>query len=90
MFGSIMTTPHKISNVKQYLMETFPLNFFLWGDIKGQVYATPPSILQDPRRHITDVCASVTAAMLPNVQREIQSRVQMCIVANGKHLERYK
>ncbi|GBM44316.1 hypothetical protein AVEN_232108-1 [Araneus ventricosus] len=55
------TPPHKISNVKQYLMETFqnqvigyggfverlpsspdftPLDFYLWGHIKGQVYAT--------------------------------------------------
>ncbi|GBM74211.1 hypothetical protein AVEN_203411-1 [Araneus ventricosus] len=58
----------KISNVKQYLMETFhnqiigyggfvqwplrspdltPLDFFLCGHIKGQVYATPPPTLQD-------------------------------------------
>ncbi|GBN26204.1 Zinc finger protein 45 [Araneus ventricosus] len=60
--------PHKISNVKQYLMETFqnqvigygdfvewpprsadltPWDFFLWGHMKGQVYATPPPTLQD-------------------------------------------
>ncbi|GBM00330.1 hypothetical protein AVEN_32668-1 [Araneus ventricosus] len=53
--------PHKISNFKQYLMETFQnqvigiggfvewpprspdltrLDFFLWGHIKGQTYAT--------------------------------------------------
>ncbi|GBM69740.1 hypothetical protein AVEN_75384-1 [Araneus ventricosus] len=103
--------PHQISNVKQYLMETFqnqvigyvgfvewprrspdltPLNFFLWGHIKGQVYATPPPTLQDLRRRITDPCASVTPTMFHNVQREIQSRVQMCIVANGEHFEQYK
>ncbi|GBM12672.1 hypothetical protein AVEN_46157-1 [Araneus ventricosus] len=62
--------PHKISNVKQYLMEMSqkqvigyggfvecppsspdltPLDFFLWGHIKGQVYATPPPTLQDLR-----------------------------------------
>ncbi|GBN50620.1 hypothetical protein AVEN_201652-1 [Araneus ventricosus] len=88
--------PHKISNVKQYPMETFqnqviryggfvewssrspdltPLDFFLWGDIKGQAYATHPPTFQDLRRRITDACASVTPAMLHNVQREIQSRV---------------
>ncbi|GBL76474.1 hypothetical protein AVEN_53230-1 [Araneus ventricosus] len=60
-----------------------PLDFFIWGHIKGQVYATRPPTLQDLRRRITDACASVTPAMLHNVQREIQSRVQMCIVANG-------
>ncbi|GBL98659.1 hypothetical protein AVEN_19709-1 [Araneus ventricosus] len=102
--------PHKISNARQYLMETFqnqaigyggfvewspsspdltPLDF-LWGYMKGQVYATPPPILQDLRRRITDACASVTPAMLHNVQREIQSKVKMCIVANGEHFEEYK
>ncbi|GBN95761.1 hypothetical protein AVEN_224057-1 [Araneus ventricosus] len=103
--------PHKISNARQYLMETFqnqaigyggfvkwslpspdlaPLDFFLWGHMKGQVYATPPLTLQDLRRRITDACASVTPAMLYNVQREIQSKVKMCIVANEEHFEQYK
>ncbi|GBN18092.1 hypothetical protein AVEN_121599-1 [Araneus ventricosus] len=67
-----------------------PLDFSLWGHIKGQVYATPPPTLQDLRRRITDACASVTPAMLHNVQREIQSRVQMCILANGEQFEQYK
>ncbi|GBL77754.1 hypothetical protein AVEN_152967-1 [Araneus ventricosus] len=66
-----------------------PLNF-LWGHIKGQVYVTPPPTLPDLRRRITDACAFVTPAMLHNVQREIQSRVQMCIGANGEHFEQYK
>ncbi|GBM50525.1 hypothetical protein AVEN_24655-1 [Araneus ventricosus] len=103
--------PHKISNVKQYLIETFqnqvigyggfvewpprspdlsPSDFFLWGHRKRQVYATPPPTLQDLRRRITDACASVAPAMLHNVQREIQSRLQMCTVANGDHFEQYK
>ncbi|GBM12133.1 hypothetical protein AVEN_39471-1 [Araneus ventricosus] len=56
-----------------------PLDF-LWGHIKGQVYATPPPTLQDLRRRITDACASITPAIFHNVQQEIQSRVQMCIV----------
>ncbi|GBN91608.1 hypothetical protein AVEN_16615-1, partial [Araneus ventricosus] len=43
----------------------------------------PPPKLQDLRRRTTDACASVTPAMLHNVQREIQSRVQKGIVANG-------
>ncbi|GBN15388.1 hypothetical protein AVEN_122839-1 [Araneus ventricosus] len=91
---------HKISNVKQYLMETIqnpvigyggfvewlsrspdltPLDVFLWGHIKGQVYATPPPPLQDLRRRITDICASVTPTMLYNVQGDFQSIVKMCI-----------
>ncbi|GBO45124.1 hypothetical protein AVEN_267563-1 [Araneus ventricosus] len=67
-----------------------PLDFFLWGHIKGQAYATPPPTLQDLRRLVTDACSSVTPAMLHNVQREIQSRVQMCIVPYGEHFEQCK
>ncbi|GBM90068.1 hypothetical protein AVEN_162413-1 [Araneus ventricosus] len=67
-----------------------PLDFFLWGLIKGQVYATPPPTWQDLRRRITDACATVTPAMLHTVQREIQYRVQMCIMANGENFEQYK
>ncbi|GBM83421.1 hypothetical protein AVEN_14070-1 [Araneus ventricosus] len=62
-----------------------PLDFVEWGHIKGHVYATPPPTLQDLRRRITDASASITPAMLHNVQREIQFRFQMCIVANGEN-----
>ncbi|GBL73066.1 hypothetical protein AVEN_128224-1 [Araneus ventricosus] len=58
-----------------------PLDFSLWGYNKQLVYATPPPTLQEIRNRITDACASVLPAMLRNVQREVQSRVQMFIVA---------
>ncbi|GBM96167.1 hypothetical protein AVEN_23260-1 [Araneus ventricosus] len=64
-----------------------PLDFFLWGYIKQRVYAIPPPTLQELRNRITDACASVSPAMLYNVQREVQSLVQMCIVAEGHHFE---
>ncbi|GBO05190.1 hypothetical protein AVEN_267673-1 [Araneus ventricosus] len=63
------------------------LDFLLWGYIKQRVYATPPPTLQELRNRITDACASVSPAMLYNVQREVQSHVQMCIVAEGHHFE---
>ncbi|GBM89640.1 hypothetical protein AVEN_260660-1 [Araneus ventricosus] len=64
-----------------------PLDFFLWGYNKQRLYATPPPTLRELRKRITDACASVSPAMLYNVQREVQSRVQMCIVAEGHHFE---
>ncbi|GBN84394.1 hypothetical protein AVEN_142057-1 [Araneus ventricosus] len=64
-----------------------PLDFFLWGYIKQRVYATPSLTLQELRNRITDACASVSPAMLYNVQRAVQSRVEMCIVAEGHHFE---
>ncbi|GBN47399.1 Acetylcholinesterase-1, partial [Araneus ventricosus] len=63
-----------------------PIDFFLWGYLKQQVYATPPPTLQDLQRSITDACAKVTPSMLHRVQRE----VQMCIVADGEKSEHRK
>ncbi|GBM96573.1 hypothetical protein AVEN_103131-1 [Araneus ventricosus] len=59
-----------------------PLDFFPWRYIKQRVYATPPPTLQELRNGITDACA-----MLYNVQREVQSRVQMCIVTEGHNFQ---
>ncbi|GBM07612.1 hypothetical protein AVEN_230045-1 [Araneus ventricosus] len=67
-----------------------PLDFFLWGCIKQRVFATPPPTLQELRNRLTDACASVSLAMLYNVQREVQSCVQMCIVAEEHHFEHYR
>ncbi|GBN14053.1 hypothetical protein AVEN_109132-1 [Araneus ventricosus] len=64
-----------------------PLDFFLWGYIKERVYATPSPTLHELRNRITDACVSMSPAMLRNVQWEVHSRVQMCIVAKGHHFE---
>ncbi|GBN01306.1 hypothetical protein AVEN_240022-1 [Araneus ventricosus] len=64
-----------------------PLNCFLWGYIKQRVYATHPPTLQELRNRITDAFPSASPAVLYNVQREVQSRVQMCIVAEGHQFE---
>ncbi|GBL93247.1 hypothetical protein AVEN_215634-1 [Araneus ventricosus] len=67
-----------------------PMDFFLWGYLKQQVYASPPPTLQDLRRRITDACVNVTPSMLHRVQLEVQARVQMCIVADGEKFEHRK
>ncbi|GBM46753.1 hypothetical protein AVEN_31377-1 [Araneus ventricosus] len=57
------------------------------GYIKQRVYGTPPPTFQKLRNRITDACARVSPPMLYNVQREVQSCVQMCIIAEGHHFE---
>ncbi|GBM98608.1 hypothetical protein AVEN_211051-1 [Araneus ventricosus] len=67
-----------------------PMDFFLWEYLKQQVYVTPPPILQDLQRRITDACANMASSMLHRVQREVQARVKMCIVADGEKFEHRK
>ncbi|GBN10012.1 hypothetical protein AVEN_211180-1 [Araneus ventricosus] len=64
-----------------------PANILGRGYLKQQGHATPPPTLQDLQRHITDACANVTSAMLHRVQREVQARVQMYIVADGEKFD---
>ncbi|GBM90990.1 hypothetical protein AVEN_217458-1 [Araneus ventricosus] len=50
----------------------------------------PSETLQDRQRRIVDACANVTHTMLHRVQREVQARLQMCIVADGEKFEHRK
>ncbi|GBO08832.1 hypothetical protein AVEN_76284-1 [Araneus ventricosus] len=88
--GHIPATSHRIWWLVEWpprLPDLNPLDIYLWGYMKQRVYATPPPILQELRNRIEDACASVSPTMLYNVQWEVQSRVQMCIVAEGHHVE---
>ncbi|GBM57456.1 hypothetical protein AVEN_77472-1 [Araneus ventricosus] len=69
----------------QYLRLKFPK-----GYLKQQLDSTPPPTLLEIKRRITNTCANVTPAMLHLVQREVQARVHMCIVAHGEKFEHRK
>ncbi|GBN98140.1 hypothetical protein AVEN_265232-1 [Araneus ventricosus] len=88
--GHIPATSHQVWWLRRMaprFTRPEPIGLFLWGYIKQRVYATPPPTLQELRYRITDACASVSPAMLHNVQREVQCHAQMCIVAEGQHFE---
>lgn len=67
-----------------------PLDFFLWGYLKQQVYATPPQILQDLKRRIVDAYTNVTCFILHSVQHEIKTRIQICIATDCQMFEYLK
>ncbi|GBM94292.1 hypothetical protein AVEN_39984-1 [Araneus ventricosus] len=91
---------HKTSSVNQHQVEELgwppdspyltPMDFFLWGYLNQQVHVTPPPTLQNLQRRFTDACANAASAMLHRVQREVQARVQMCIVADEEKFEHRK
>ncbi|GBM71444.1 hypothetical protein AVEN_127407-1 [Araneus ventricosus] len=82
-YGGLQESPLRSSDLT-------PMELFLWGYPKQQVYAIPPPRLQELQRRITNACANVRPAMLHSVQREIQARIQMCIVADGEKFEHRK
>ena len=64
-----------------------PLDFFLWGYVKDNVYRTPICDLQTLKTRIKEAIASVTFEMLQNTWREIDHRLDVLRATNGAHVE---
>lgn len=66
-----------------------PLDFFLWGYIKGQVYKTPVMTIEDLEFRIRRAFNSITPQMLRNVTSNTIVRARRCIDCDGGHFEQY-
>ena len=66
-----------------------PMDFFLWGYIKGKVFLTPPENIQELRRRIIDAFNDLrqNRDFIVNSVRKMQRRVAACIANNGRHVE---
>lgn len=64
-----------------------PLDFFLWGHIKEQVYTVTPVDIEDLKLKITNAFQTVTPEMLRNVSAEFHRRILFCRERNGEHIE---
>lgn len=64
-----------------------PLDFFLWGYIKSEVYKTAPGSLNELRQRITDVCSRITPQMLHNIREEFTHRIFICQEVHGGHFQ---
>jgi hypothetical protein len=64
-----------------------PLDFFLWGFLKSKVYEVESVSRVDLQNRILSAVRCVTPAILRKVEGEFQSRVRLCILVQGKHLE---
>jgi hypothetical protein len=64
-----------------------PMDFFLWGHIKETVYAKPTTTIEDLKDRISAACASISQAALRSVYKSIEHRAQLCIGADGHHIE---
>src|SRR3954466_6638382 len=66
-----------------------PLDFYLRGHIKTNVYRTKPGSIDELMQRITDSVAAIPAAQLQNAFREFERRIRLIIVNNGAHMEVY-
>lgn len=64
-----------------------PLDFFLWGHLKQEVYRTPLTTQDDMMERIRTACANISEETLHDMQQSIRFRAQVCFAENGRHFE---
>ncbi|ERL96121.1 hypothetical protein D910_01103, partial [Dendroctonus ponderosae] len=64
-----------------------PLDFCLWGYIKGIVYHTLPTTSHDMKTRIRDAFKTVTPQMLSRVSSDFEKRIYKCLEIYGQHFE---
>lgn len=66
-----------------------PLDFFLWGYIKSQVYTTEPRGVNDLKQRITDACSRLTPEVITRAVASTEQRLMLCVASDGKHFEQF-
>lgn len=63
-----------------------PLDFYLWGFLKGKVYANNPKTLQDLKNNIETEIAAIPSETLKRVVANFRKRLIECEAQQGGHL----
>ena len=66
-----------------------PLDFFLWGYVKGKVFSTPVPDITNFKARLTDAFATITEDMLENTWRETDYRLDVLPTTKGASVEMY-
>ena len=66
-----------------------PMDFWLWGMIRDQVYSEKSSNLQELKEKITVAFSNVPLEMCQNACLSVRRRLEMCLEQDGGHFENY-
>lgn len=64
-----------------------PLDFFLWGSIKNEVYYVPPATRDELENKVRAAIHRITPRQLREVVRATIEKVQLCQQQDGGHFE---
>ena len=67
--------------------ELTAMDFFLWGYVKNQVYATPSQSPADLKARIIAACAAITPQTLNRVHNATLRRIKTCVEQDGQLFE---
>lgn len=64
-----------------------PLDYYLWGHLKEQVYRTEPTTREDMCERILQACANIPREQIVATTQSLTTRMQLCVDQNGQHFE---
>lgn len=70
-----------------YSPDLTPMDFFLWGWIKSQVYTTPIANMAELRRRIEQAFAELPQEMVDRAIGAYEHRLEYCLAVNGRSTE---
>ena len=70
-----------------HLPDLIPLDFFLWGHVKSNIYKTPVKNLTELKGRINNEIKSISKETLSDVFSNIVKRMDVCISIDGNHFE---
>lgn len=76
MFGNKYISPYGPVNWPSKSCDLTPVNFFLWGYLKGKVYAQMPTTLNELEANIRQALANIAPKMAEHVFRHWKQRIQ--------------
>ena len=63
--------------------------FWLWGYLKGIVYAQSPKTIPDLKQAISDAISDIPNQMVKNATKCVTKRAQKIVEVLGLHIENY-
>ena len=65
-----------------------PLDFFLWGALKGKAYVNKPRTIQELENNIRREIAVISEDVLQATFANMKRRVQLCLDSGGENFRR--
>jgi len=85
-FGQKLITKNGPVNWPARSCDLTPLDYFLWGYLKSQVYADKPATINALESNISRVILDIQPAVLENVAKEFVRRMQNVKKSRGGHM----
>ena len=63
-----------------------PLDYYLWGAVKGKCYDDKPETIDDLQRNIREAIGEIQLHTINNVLKNWADRVDYCMASRGSHL----